>query len=159
MEILPSTHELTEHVISTPPPHPSSSLLLIIPGLDLSLCRKWPCHSPCPLFLKVLIWYLPPIKNLLLQLSSQLFIFFTFTWNMDKTEPKSHIHTLVHKYFQVASNKFEIFVDWQNEKKMAVYSKQRAIHWNLNTQYSDSSLEVPHPRRCPCLRNLVSRYA
>ena len=52
---------------------------------------------------------------------------------MYKIELKRYTRTLVRKYFQVASNKFKIFVAWQNENKMAVYSKQQSIHWNPNT--------------------------
>lgn len=83
--------------------------------------------SSHPLFLKDLVQHLLPIKNLLTQFCSLLFIYFSFTWNVYKIELKSHSHTLVHEYFQVA-NTFKTIVAWQNEKKMAIYSKQPPIH-------------------------------
>lgn len=59
--------------------------------------------SSHPLFLKDPVQHLLPIKNLLTQFCSLLFIYFSFTWNVYKIELKSHIHTLVHEYFQVAN--------------------------------------------------------
>lgn len=43
---------------------------------------------------------------------------------MYRIELKKYTCILACKYFQIATNKFKIFVAWQNENKVAVYSKQ-----------------------------------
>lgn len=128
MEIPSSAHEFTK-VCSTQwwkygPVLALVSNLMLTPVL-VFFVPKMTNPSPHPLFFKDLVQHISPIKNLLTQ-----FTYFTFTQNMYKMELKGHIHTLVHKYFQVANNKLKITVAWQNEKKMAIYPKQQSIHWN-----------------------------
>lgn len=96
--VLPSDESMVGPVLAL------VSNLMLTPVLVFFM-PKMTNPSPHPLFFKDLVQHISPIKNLLTQ-----FTYFTFTQNMYKMELKGHIHTLVHKYFQVANNKLKITV-------------------------------------------------